>query len=342
MQTGNGVGVGVGVTGPAKPTSTLLHGVGQKARALCFYHSADFDGVCSAAIVSYHVPDLVFMPINYDQPFPWDMVGPEDTVYMVDFHLQPLDLMRRLVNSCEKVVWIDHHKSAIEVADSRLYTDLLRIPGIRRIGTGACALTWEWIFGNPKNLPSLRMPPPAVVLLAQYDVWNHENPLTLPFQYGLRGIRGISNPADPIWHGHLLDHSSRLWQSIAEEGKKILPYLEIDNEKRAAACAFDLKWEGHNFIAINHQLTSGQVFDSVWDEAKYHGMLTFGYRGGSWHVSMYSTRKDVDLSFIAVKYGGGGHAGACGFECLALPFNVPHKDDTQLWPYSSGVGAGIE
>jgi len=31
-------------------------------------------------------------------------------------------------------------------------------------------------------------------------------------------------------------------------------------------------------------------------------------------------RKDIDLSLIAVKHGGGGHRGACGFTCAETPF----------------------
>jgi nanoRNase/pAp phosphatase (c-di-AMP/oligoRNAs hydrolase) len=43
-------------------------------------------------------------------------------------------------------------------------------------------------------------------------------------------------------------------------------------------------------------------------------------------MRMYTERKDVDLSLIAKKYGGGGHAGACGFQCAELPFRLPVKE----------------
>lgn len=40
--------------------------------------------------------------------------------------------------------------------------------------------------------------------------------------------------------------------------------------------------------------------------------------GDLFKVSMYS--EFVDVSEIAVKYGGGGHKGASGFQCTELPF----------------------
>jgi nanoRNase/pAp phosphatase (c-di-AMP/oligoRNAs hydrolase) len=43
---------------------------------------------------------------------------------------------------------------------------------------------------------------------------------------------------------------------------------------------------------------------------------------GSWNVSMYTNKPDVHVGKIAQLYGGGGHAGAAGFRCTLLPFEV--------------------
>ncbi len=40
--------------------------------SLCVFHRADFDGVCSAAIVKKFVPDCELYGIDYGDPFPWD------------------------------------------------------------------------------------------------------------------------------------------------------------------------------------------------------------------------------------------------------------------------------
>ena len=42
-----------------------------------------------------------------------------------------------------------------------------------------------------------------------------------------------------------------------------------------------------------------------------------------WTVSLYSNKQpEIDVSKIAKKYGGGGHAGASGFQCDELPFKI--------------------
>lgn len=58
----------------------------------------------------------------------------------------------------------------------------------------------------------------------------------------------------------------------------------------------------------------------IYHRADFDGI--FYWNGATWTVSLYHAahRKDLDLSAIAVKYGGGGHRGACGFRAAKLPF----------------------
>jgi nanoRNase/pAp phosphatase (c-di-AMP/oligoRNAs hydrolase) len=50
--------------------------------------------------------------------------------------------------------------------------------------------------------------------------------------------------------------------------------------------------------------------------------MGFYFDGQKYNVSLYHSphNKQHDLSLIAVKYGGGGHKGACGFQADKLPF----------------------
>jgi oligoribonuclease NrnB/cAMP/cGMP phosphodiesterase (DHH superfamily) len=43
----------------------------------------------------------------------FNTIGSQETVFMVDFSIQPFDIMLKLNNAC-KLIWIDHHNSAIE------------------------------------------------------------------------------------------------------------------------------------------------------------------------------------------------------------------------------------
>lgn len=272
----------------------------------CFYHNADLDGQCAGASVKNFLRDAELIGINYGDEFPWETIKPEDNVIMVDFSLQPFSDMQRLNKSCN-LLWIDHHKSAIEEC---IYSEEM-FWGIHRNGIGACALVWEWFEHSV---------PLAVRLLAEYDVWNHKDPSTLPFQWGMR-MMDTKPENEVLWHS-LFEAGQTELDPIIRTGETLLRYQAQENEKYIKSAAFETELDGLKCIAVNKMLTNSQLFDSVWDAEKYHAMLTFGYRKGKWTVSLYSTKQDVDVSTIAKIRGGGGHKGAAGFQCTILPFEL--------------------
>lgn len=278
---------------------------------ICFYHSADLDGKASAAIVKLAYPDTELYGIDHGQSFPWDKIQGRK-VWMVDFSLQSFQDMIRLQKEAKELTWIDHHKTAID----NMKKSGVKFQGIQRNGIGACALVWEYIYPNEKV-------PYAIQLLAEYDVWNHTNPDTLPFQYGF-GLYGDVRLDDSNFWKDVVDEydsQSKVIHTIGI-GKQILNYLRLQNKQIAKTLCFDLDFEGLHFLAANYGPCNAQVFDSLWDEDNYDGILVFSFRKDHWRVSLYTVKENVDLSTIAKKYGGGGHAGACGFTCQKLPFNV--------------------
>ena len=108
----------------------------------CFYHSADLDGHCSGALIKMAYPDCDLIGINYGDEFPWLAVNSQDQVFMVDFALQPFELMQVLAQRCD-LTWIDHHKSAIEEARDLPFFKFERHR--LEIGKGACQLVWEYL-----------------------------------------------------------------------------------------------------------------------------------------------------------------------------------------------------
>ena len=130
---------------------------------LILFHKSDLDGHASGAILKYKYPEAKTFGMNYGDPLPEIIIG--EQVFMVDFSL-PTKEMDTLSSRCN-LVWIDHHKSAMEVVDPA-------IPGLRKIGLGSCSLVWQYCEFD-------RMVPYAVMLLSEHDVWIHDNPDTLPF-----------------------------------------------------------------------------------------------------------------------------------------------------------------
>lgn len=280
-----------------------------------FYHSADLDGHCSGAVVKMKHPECEMIGINYGDVFPWDDIQDGETVYMVDFSLQPFNPNMVILNKKCDLVWIDHHISAIDEFGKTMPKGNIR--GFRKDGIGACQLTYEYLFAEKA--------PDAVRLLAEYDVWNHKDPKTLPFQFGMRLYDTFPNdPKTVEWWKCLMGFGNlNPMDQIIGEGSVVLDYLANDNKKYAQACSFEIEWKGLFFIAINRMLTNSQMFDSVYDPLTHDAMLTFGFRKGKWTISMYSMKENVDVSVIAKEMGGGGHKGASGFQCKELPFELP-------------------
>ena len=289
----------------------------------CFYHSADLDGHCSGAIVKLIHPICKMYPINYGDDFPWEEINQGERVFMVDFSLQPFEQMAKLASRCD-LTWIDHHKSAIEDHKNwnNEHTEYLSIKGVRKVGIGACSLVWGYLF------PEYSQPDP-VKRIAEYDVWNHKHPFTLPFQYGARMYDTDPSKKEGMlfWRSLLLPDEEApfvTYSQVVKEGAICLKFEEQQN-KKACKLAFGIEFEGLKCVAINRPANS-KVFESVWDPKKYDVMLSFYLRKpDQWTVNLFTDKPDIDVSEIAKKYGGGGHRGAAGFQCSELPFVVTRK-----------------
>jgi len=218
-----------------------------------FYHGSDLDGYCSGAIVKYRYPECEMWPIDYGATFPMDKIEPGETVYMVDFALQPFEQMIELAVRCN-LIWIDHHKTAVGEASKRWFV----ARGIRRIGIGACFLTWEYLY------PHLPVPKP-VKLLAEYDVWDHSDPDTLPFQYGMRMRE--TDPATEegmkLWKKLFESYGGVVFDEILNQGKIILEYQKQIDAKYCARYAYPITFEGYKAIALNRGVANSMTFENA-------------------------------------------------------------------------------
>jgi oligoribonuclease NrnB/cAMP/cGMP phosphodiesterase (DHH superfamily) len=250
-------------------------------KPICFYHKADLDGVCSAAIVKHFVPECELYGIDYGDEFPWDLVrpGPEAdtdplwmhlfkpengykcgdnwetltvkkrTVYMVDISL-PYEGMVRLAE-VSNLTWLDHHKTALEANEG------LRARGMRDTTRAACELAWVWmsLFPDPEKMPDSYTfeefdgdLPEAVRLLGRYDVWDKDHPewesRILPFQYGMRTFKWSYDPNSTSW-STLFAANSAVTEFVARvvaHGESILRYQAEVNRKACEAGAHEFVW----------------------------------------------------------------------------------------------------
>lgn len=290
------------------------------------YHRADFDGLFCREIAKKFMPEAELIGWDYGDPlldFP-----KEGTVYVLD--LSPDSFKPFSCDDSKRLIWIDHHKTAIEKWPSS-------IQGYRIDGVAACRLAWQWFNITQHNAwnqtnEALQVPLPnksdfikrnisepfAVCLAGEYDIWDKHDERAELFQHGLRS-------EEPKW-GELLvpdpeGHLNQYVQKLLDQGRALQYAKTQENESIIKACGFDVELDGFKLLACNAARYNSQLFKAGLRE-DHHGCIGFNWDGKQWRVSLYTDRPEVDLSPVAVKYGGGGHRGACGFRCATLPFKL--------------------
>ena len=176
---------------------------------LCIYHLADHDGKGSAAIVRTVYPDCELMGLNHDMEILYDEILKHNQIVVCDISL-PLDFMAEL-NEKADFVWIDHHVSVIEQYEQRLRAGAIKpIKGIRRVGTAAMLLTWEYFYPD-KQVPL------GLKLLGLNDIFDLKDKRVRPFEYAMQSL-GVNRPTDKIW-GELIRSEINI-NEMVEKGKR--------------------------------------------------------------------------------------------------------------------------
>lgn len=276
------------------------------------YHRSDFDGIfCREIARKFLGEEVNYEGLEYGDSLP--EVSPDADLYILDFSVP--ELMNH-----PQLVWIDHHKTAIEKFPTT-------IVGYRIDGVAACRLAWQWFTrpaiddGASPRLPGkqdyvdrLVVEPWSVRLAGEYDIWDKRDQAAELFQHGLRSENLDWNRvfADEAYIGHLLSQGTALQYARGNEDTSLIRNF-----------AYDLQFEGLNFLACNLLRCNSITFKSGV-KPEHDGLLAFGWTGDKWRISLYGVehKPDVDLSVIAQKYGGGGHKQACGFTCETLPFSL--------------------
>jgi uncharacterized protein len=282
---------------------------------ICIYHSKDFDGYCSAAIVKKKFPEVKL--IGHDHGLEFDLTQIEnEPVYIVDISF-PIETMIEISKrSSNQLTWIDHHLPKMKEYVDYISTNDNYCRSHLNDQKAACELTWEYLF------PELRMPI-VVDLLGKLDTYrNHNTPewyeRILPFQFGIM-LKANSPETFPVM---LLEndieyrHIPDIIDNYITKGKMIMEYQE-QQDKNLCKKAFEIDFYGYRAICVNG--TGGsETLKSVYDPEKHDIMILFTYNGKFWTVSLRSTKDNVDCSSLAAKFGGSGHFHASGLKLLNI------------------------
>lgn len=322
------------------------------------FHNADYDGIFCREIARKFLPDAELIGWNFgDPPIKVPSLTSDGTIYVLDLPVdEPFGFSYRISPKQpfvdpKKFIWIDHHKSSIDSHPKD-------IPGYRIDGVAACRLAWHYftcfaggwttadVMARKEDFVDRNVAEPLAVRLAgEYDIWDKRDPDAETFQFGLRSrdlteddwhqmlsilrpkVADIERLMDAGHAKNLLepDGTARppiVWE-LLDHGRVIQRYAQKTDADLVTHKSYRIKWEGLDFLVLNTGRFNSLTFAALdKPETGHDALLGYMFNGKCWTVSMYhaSHRKDIDLSAIAVKHGGGGHKGACGFTCSSLPF----------------------
>lgn len=273
---------------------------------LCIYHIADHDGKGSAAIVKSVYPETELMGLNHDMEIPYDEINKHDKIIVCDFSL-PLDFMFQL-SQTRDFTWIDHHVSVIDKYEKIMAEGNRKpIKGIRRVGTAALMLTWEYFYPD-------RPLPLGIKLLGLNDVFDLRDKRVRPFEYAMQAL-GVNRPTDKIW-SELINDTLDVSEMV-EKGKAILLYIRNRNYRLVRSEAFESEYQGLKCICANIPQGYSEFYDSLDNVKDYDMMVNFFMnKKNCWNLSFYTAKDNVDVSKVAAQFGGGGHAKAAGASSL--------------------------
>lgn len=273
------------------------------------YHRADYDGLFSAAVCKKFLPDAEFIGWDFGDP---QIKQPEGAIYVVDL---PLSCLENNGDSWPDITWIDHHKSSID----RGWGDM--VAGHQIDGVAACRLCWQWFKSHPHfhDWPTLAdfkdrrvHEPLALTLAGEYDVWDKSDHRADKFQYGLTAARLDFYDLVRLLEGG----GDSMTEDLCREGEAAMNWQQAFASQVCEERSYLIAWEGHHFCV----LASCHARNSMWfpQEAipeTATALMCWRYDGERVSFSLYHApgHEEHNLSQIAVKYGGGGHRGACGF-----------------------------
>ncbi len=275
---------------------------------LVIYHGHCRDGFCSAWVASQILEDAEFFAANYGDPSPIGLVEGRD-VYVLDF-CYPREQMEAIALSAKSLVVLDHHKTAQEALagfehEFRFRSiDVTVVFDMERSGAG---ITWDWFRAEPRwrGLDPAR--PWLVDYVEDRDLWRFALPdseivnayiAVLPFEF-------------KAWNDALADGTLIAVSRGATCQEKMRQYIR----ETLAANAQLVEFDGEIVPLVNAPKVDiselvRELLDQT-DDAPF--AMGFSQANDGRFVYALRSKEGVDVSEVAKRHGGGGHAQAAGF-----------------------------
>lgn len=274
-------------------------------KILCFFHANCVDGAASAAVIRHKYPLAKCYPMNHGDPLRAKVKG--KNLFIVDFSFKP-DVLKRFKKEATDVHWYDHHITAIPIQKEVGWGDI-------DLKESGASLTWK------KEFPDKPMPR-IIEYVRDKDLYEWKLPDSREISMYLRGVTDITNPLSEFWKKSLDGIPDSDWQGMIEKGSLALKF-QTATLKQGLKSAFPIEFHGHRTLAINWVLEASDMGEMIYKDLGYDIALMFYYTGNIWNFSLRSEK--VDVSKLALKYGGGGHPGASGFRTESVDWLLKLK-----------------
>lgn len=272
-------------------------------KPLCVYHGNCADGFTSAWVVNKRFNGQVeFFPGVYGEAPP-KYIKDRDVI-LVDFSYKRgvLDLMANAANS---ITVLDHHKTAQEDLSELVSPQSLFYPGLSGIfdmDRSGAQITWDYFFSGVKR-------PLIVDYVGDRDLWRFKLPDSREVNAYIFSFEYTFENWDAV--GDIIGHNLNLaiLGGAAIERKHHRDIRELTQRTMA------FRIGGMTVPVVNLPYTMASDAAHVLALQSTDGIgATYYDRDDARVFSLRSLDTGPDVSAIAKKYGGGGHAHAAGFQ----------------------------
>lgn len=266
---------------------------------ICIYHGNCADGFYAALVVKLALGDKIQFHTGIHGDEPPNVSGKD--VILVDFSYKR-DVILEMSNKAKSILILDHHKTA----EDQLVNLPENVNVIFDMNKSGCVIAWNHYFPN-KEIPKL------LLHIQDRDLWTFKlkgtreilsNVSSYPYDFDIwekllfSNLNDLYKEGESIDRKHLKDINEFIKQGsyIGNIDGHIVPILNAPSTWSSDAC---------------HIMGKNQPFAvCYYDDAEFR------------NVSLRSDDNGIDVSEIAVKFGGGGHEHASGFK---IPIKLKDK-----------------
>lgn len=267
--------------------------IADNKRVIVFYHANCLDGFAGAwAAWSTFKGSAEYRGLKHEkQPMPEGIDG-RDVVF-IDYCF-PEPLMLKLKKRVRSLTIIDHHvshKNVLSCADHSSFA----------LDKSGCVLAWEY-FHSGEKVPNL------LLTIQDVDLFTLKRPKTLEYAACLFLLEFDFKKWDTlVWKFE----TAAKRKEMALLGSHLLAYKDT-YVTRLLEIAEPVVFHGVKAYVVNTDIFYSEAGNRIYRDFGVHLGIAWYYKNGKIKVSLRSDGT-VDVSRLALRYGGGGHVGAAAF-----------------------------